>query len=552
MSQGGNLRRDFLRVGAGAATGAAALQAAQPGPAPARSSTYNVREMGATGDGTTMDTASIQRTLDLCATGGGGTVVMPPGKYLSGPVRIGSRTTLHLEAGAVLQGSPKLEDYRKEENPVSGESARSGLVTARDAEDVAITGRGTIDGSSMAFHDETRLHTGVDYAKEYTRQGAEYRNPKYGTQHGPLAHGERPGNLVRFLNCRNVLLSGVTISNSPTWTVQLHTCSDSVVRGVTIHSRASGNRVPNDDGIDLRECRNVHISDATIDTGDDCIALFGSSGLTVTNCTLTSRSAGIRAGFDNGETRNCVFSNLVIDSNRGVNVNVRGEGSVEDLIFSNLVIRTRLFTGHWWGKGEPVNISALPWSKTAKKLGRIRNIWFDGINAESEAGILIHGCPESVIEGVRLERVRLRVRKSPLEEGYGGNFDLRSTNDLRTALFAHDIPGLYFRHVDDLRVKDFDVSWEDGLAAFFTNGIAGEDFEDVEIRGFRGRQAHVGAGSPAAIQLARGEGISIRDCRAAAGTGTFLEMKDVRRVGLVSGNDVSAARVSGLAPDVSR
>lgn len=500
---------------------------------------FNVAEFGAAPDGKTMNTAAFERALQACAAAGGGVVYVGPGEYLTAPIQLPSATVFYLAPGAVVKGSPRLEDYPVETKRISGESDRAGLVTARDAENVAIIGGGTLDGNSIPFHQTEKIKGGRDWDSRFTRQKGEYMSPKYGTEAGPWDHGPRPGNLVRFINCRKVLLSGVTVQNSPTWTIQFHGCEDVSIHGLNINSHASGRRVPNDDGIDLRESRDIRISDCNIQTGDDCIAVFGSRNVTVANCTLASRSAGIRVGYAAGDIRNCTFQNLVIDSNCGLKVNVRGSGSVEDVLFSNFVLRTGLITGHWWGKGEPVNVSAVP-MRAGTELGRIRRVWFQNILADSENAFLIYGSPESVIEDVLVADCKLHLRNSKLQLSYGGNFDLRGAADLSQALFEHDIPGLYFRHVRGLRVRGFQLTWDDTLPEFFTHGIEGEEFQDVVLQGFEGRQAKTG--NRAAIALRNGRGISIRDCVAHQGCGTFLTMERVYDQRLFVNNDLTLAR----------
>jgi polygalacturonase len=496
MQKAGFPRRGFLAAGvAMAALPARAQENA------GRGAVVNILAYGARGDGKTMATGSLQKAVAACVVAGGGTVYVPPGVYLTAPIELASNVVLHLEAGAVLLGSPNLEDYPMEKDAVSGESERAGLVTVRDAENAAIVGMGAIDGNATPFHQQGTAKPGRDYDKKYTRQKEKFMSPEFGAEQGPWIHAERPGNLVRFIGCRNVTLRGVTVRNSPTWTVQFYRCDGVLVTGVYIHSRGSDCRVPNDDGIDLKECKRVRISDSNIDTGDDCIAIFGSQRVTVTNCTLTARSSGVRVGFEDGETRDCVFSNLSIDSNCGLKINVRGPGSVENVLFDCIVMRNRLFTGHWWGKAEPIHVSAQQGGGPGRRLGRIRNIRFLNILAESEAGIVVCGCPESVIEGLVLANIRLRILSGPLQRSYGGNFDFRSTTDFSTALFAHEIPGLYFRYVDDLTVDGFDLAWEKGLPDFYTWAVMGEDFRQVEIKNFRGRSAN----APEPFHLERGQ-----------------------------------------------
>ena len=503
---------------------------------------YNILDYGATRDGNTLNTAAINKAIKTCAESGGGTVIISPGKYLSGPIEILSNVTLHLESGATIKGSSKLEDYAVEQVRASGESARAGLVTARDANNVAITGGGVIDGSGMDFVYPDKIHTGSDYDKKFTRQKENFMNPRYGTQHGPLAHGERPGNLVRLLNCRGVLISGVIIQNSPTWTVQIARCKNVNIFGVNINSFASGRRVPNDDGIDLVNSSFVHISGCDIQTGDDCIAVFGSEKLTVSNCTLSSRSSGIRVGFNRGNIKDCTFSNLVIHtSNRGLGVFVRGAGSIENVLFSDIAIQTQLFTGHWWGKGEPIHVSAMPWDPNTSKIGHIKDVRFSNIIAESESGILVYGCKESVIKNLSFENIKVKIKNSPLNSSYGGNFDLRSTSNMATAMFEHDIPAMYCSYVEGLNIHGMDLECDGNLPAFFSHGIQCEHFRNIDIDGFRGRQPHAGD-NRAAIAVNDGSGVTIRNCRAGEGTGVFLSCSAIKDERLFANNDLSSAK----------
>jgi len=418
-----------------------------PGATQAMDHTFDVTAYGAAGDGRTLDTMPIQRAVDACAKAGGGRVLVPAGSYISGPVSLRSRVDLHLAPGSIIKGVADLDAYTVEAEAVSGESQRAGVITARGARDVSITGRGVIDGSGMAFVDPDRIHYGVnpDLDKSATRQGEDYLHPRFGTQHGPLAHGERPGNLVRFIDCRNVVIRGVTIQNSPTWTV--------------------------------------------------------------------------RVGYTGRDIRDCVFSNLAIhNSNRGLGVFVRGSGSVENILFSDIVIRTRLFTGHWWGSGEPIHVSAVLCDPGAETPGQIRGIRFRNILAESENGILVYGTAGSVIRDLVFEDVQLTVKNSPLNESYGGNIDLRSTRDLSKAVFQSDIPGLLCRYVRDLQIRNFKLSWAGDLPGFFTHGIFCHHFVDILIDGFCGRQAHPDSGR-AAIALSTGAGVTVRNCKAQVGTG---------------------------------
>lgn len=459
-----------------------------------RSETHNVRKHGAVADGTVFDTEAFQGAIGACAQAGGGTVLVPPGRYHVGPFELLSHVRLHLEAGAVLLASTNMEDYF--ESHTSIENPRIGLIYARKAENVAITGTGTIDCRGLAFMDMTRIHfQKPEFERKYTRQGEAYLPMNAGGEigDGPVQTLDRPGDMLQFLECTGVRLRDITIVNAPYWTVHCGDSRDIVVSGITIKNDLL---IPNSDGIHCTTCRHVRISDCSIQGGDDCLAFttFGKPGgwtedVVVTNCTLASRSSGVRIGYGPNDFRNCVFQNLTIESNRGIGVFTRWPGSVRNVLFDTVVIRTRLHTGNWWGHGEPIHISAIP-EMDVDRPGTIENISFSNITAESEAGILVYGCDKGFISDVDFDRVRLTISRSPLAEPYGGNTDLRPTNDMATALFASDEHGFFARNVEGLRLHDFRLRWDGELPDYMVHGAACEGCADVDIQNYNGRAPH--------------------------------------------------------------
>jgi polygalacturonase len=516
---------------------------------------FKITEYGAVDDARKLNTAAINKALAACAKAGGGTVTIPAGTFRTGPIRIFGNTTLYLEAGAVLKGSADLNDYI-----INGQ--RYGLISATKVDNIAIIGRGTIDGCGVKFMNTKKTLAGTgnygDFDPKFTRQGKEYMDSKYGTADGPVIPYERPGRLVAFSQCKNVLIRDVTITDAPLWTVHLDRCRDVVVSGVHIDNPLV---VPNNDGIHCTSCANVQISDCVIFAGDDAIAITSigdprhnqilggdllgpgkTENVTVTNCTLQSRSTALRVGYTGGDIKNCAFSNIIIrESNRGLLVNVRDEASVENVLFSNIIIQTRLHTGHWWGHGEPIQVSALANTPDIKKLGQIKNVRFSNIVAESESGIVVWGSKDSVIEDLFFDNVKVKIKNGPLNASYGGNFDLRTSGDLAAAQFKHDIPAIYCKDVAGLKISGFETEWEEGLPEFFGNSIWCENSSDIEIDGFVGRQAHPGD-SRAAVFLDKVKGATIRNCRAAEGTGVFLQTIDLSDGRLFVNNDLSKAQ----------
>ncbi len=445
---------------------------------------YDVREFGAKGDGSTVDTDAFVHALRAATDAGGGTVIVPAGRYQLTPFTLPSRVHLHLEPGSVLLSPTKLEAYPHEaQEDTQGESHRAGLITARDAESIAITGSGTVEANGIAFFDTSRLHPGGDWKREFTRQKADFGSEKFGPSVWPYAHGERPGNPIRFIRCKHVRLEGVTVQNSPVWHLNIRDCRDVQIRGLNINSLASQRRLGNDDGMDLTNCSGVRISDCLIETGDDCIAIFGSEDVIAGNCVLNSRSSGVRVGFSEGDSRRCIFHDLTVDANCAFKVNVRGPGSVEDISFHDMIVRTRLQNGHWWGKGEPIHVSAMPWKTNGGPLGHIRRINFRNIEAQSEAGIVLHGCDASRPEGIGLDQVRVRVVNSPSQLAVGGNLDLRSTEDLKQGLFERDLPAVLVSHARNVRLRDVNFEWDADLPAFHKKNVETEDVEGLELQG---------------------------------------------------------------------
>ena len=527
--------------------------AQQPTRTPVRhNGEFNVRDFGAAGTGAVLDTDAIQKAIRAASLAGGGKVIFDPGVYVTGTFELLSNVTLDIEAGATLRGSTRVSDYR----PISdfgfagnygvdttGEGVRLGIIVARNAENLSIIGRGTIDGNSEVFIDAQKPHYAMDFDPRATRQGQAFLNAVMATGDGPIEFGPdgRPGTMIVFLNCRNVLMRDVTLRDSPNWTVHFQTVSQAVVDSVHVDNDP---RVPNNDGFDCMACRDVHYANLNIKTGDDDFAIVGSEGITVTNCTMVSNSSAIRLE----DTRESVFSNLSIRANRGIGIYERGGGRTADVLFSNLAIDTFLLTGHWWGKGEPIYVAV---GEAGGNAGIVRGVRFSNVNGEAENGILLYGSPKGSIENISFDHVsfHFRVTRPDVNAAVGGNFDLRWTaRSTANAIFRHDSPGLYARYVDGLTIDGFELSWADFMPDFYSSAMQIEDARNVDIDRFRGRQAALQSKAPV-IALSRVEGVSIRNSTATEGAATFVWMDHVTGQKLFAQNDLSRAQRSfNVAP----
>jgi hypothetical protein len=529
---------------------------------------HTITEYGASGD-ETVETDAIQSAIDACADAGGGTVAVPPGTYVTGTLELQSHVTLRLSPGAVLRGSPDPSDYggsthstrQDDGEPSSGspdDPRPRALLCARDASDVSIVGRGTIDGHASAFVHDRVLDPANDPAIESdwrehaARQGESFMDPDvWPSEDGPLAFREdRPRQVLMIDGCRSVTLRDVSIRGAPAWTVRLRDCEGVTVRDVEIRN---DRRVPNSDGVVPESSRNVHIAGCTITTGDDAItpkahAEYGPcENVTVTGCTLASRSGALKIGTETGaDVRDVLVSNVVVrDTNRALGIQHRGSGDVERICFSNVTVETRLHTGNWWGTGEPIHVSSLR-HREGEDLGAVRDVRFENVVARGEGGVVLWAGPAGTIENLTIDGLDLRATDSEYAGAVGGNVDLRSTAT-RTPLFEHDVPGVYCRGVDGLTLRDVDVRWEGPLPSYHTHGVHCATCAGVEIDGVSARQAGTDG---AAIYLEGVEGPTIRDSTGAPGTDTFLALEGTTDERLLVDNDLTAAR-EPIAGDAS-
>ncbi|MDN3579984.1 glycoside hydrolase family 28 protein [Mucilaginibacter flavus] len=481
---------------------------------------YNIKDYGAVSDGKTNNTAAIQKAINACFSNGGGRVYIPAGIFVTGTVNLKSNINLYLENGAVLSASTNLKDYQTYTVPEYGVNHYGILYTA-DAENVSVTGQGTIDGNNKLFYDFNHAKTMDANSTKLTRQKDNFRRVTSGIGDGPVVPLDRPRQMVIFARCKNVQMRDISLLNSFFWTLHFVDCDMVNVNGIRLWS---GILVPNADGIDVNSCSNVVIANCDIRTGDDAIAITGfdhhfemggfsglrhaSDNIIVSNCNLQSASSGIRIGFlDQNTVRNIQVSHVnITNSTRGIGIFLRDEGSLENISFSDMNIETHLRTGDWWGNGEPIHISAVR-GKENVKLGIIKNVSFNNITCKGENGMIIYGSDESVIQDVRFNNVSFELMNSKLNDIAGGNIDLRGALYEKDQLFASDIPGLLAHYVNGLTFSSFKLKWDDTInQPYFTNGIEVNNFKGLQINGFSGGAAPANKNA-SRIFLSKGDGV---------------------------------------------
>ena len=373
---------------------------------------YDILSFGAKGDGLTDDAVAIQKTIDRCSEAGGGVVLLPRNHvFLSGPVELKSNVELHLEATATLKANPDEGIYRLS---AFGENRGEGMLWlwAKDAENISITGKGTIHGNGIAF-------MGAELADSYELK------PLADQTFDPRPH------VLTLTNVQNLTIRDVTIREGAYWTVHLIGCNEAVIDGINLLNNL---KIRNGDGIDLDHSKNVRIANCHITSGDDCICLknrrefehYGSChDIVVTNCVMSSRSCAIKIGSENMDSiYNVVFDNCIITgSNRGLGIQNRDEGTVTDVVFSNIQLDCRLWSDVWWGKAEPIYVTSYPrangnhkdanWrfpkGQIEGRCGEVSRIYFNNITALSENGCFVGGDVPGKVKDIYFNNVRVKL-----------------------------------------------------------------------------------------------------------------------------------------------
>lgn len=485
---------------------------------------FNVRDFGASGRKDEPAQAALQAAIDACAAAGGGMVYLPPGDYTSGTLHLRSHVRFHVEAGATVWSSKEPAAFD-----------RRALLFAEDAESITLEGRGTIDGQAEYYWAEKTFHDWYIYPNQLVAE-------KYGQ---PLQRAfptdNSIGHLVNFIRCNDVRIENLTFLHSPSWTMHLWGCERLRIDGLYIYtSRRDGVWA---DGIDPDGCKDVHISNCTIDTGDDALVFYSGhsygparpcENITVTNCRLSSSSSAIKFCDGNENAiRNVVISNCVIsDSNRGLAFMVFDGGVLENVIIADCTIQTRRHDWFWWGDGDPLHFNLITRSEidpnidtaAEPKPGIIRNVILSNILAHGPGPNKIHGHVDSPLENVTFENVRLTV---------DGDLD---------APWKKSPVAITIDNARNLKLKDVEITFEAPSNDHWESALVVRDAQGLLLDGVAARQAPNGTPAPAVV-LRDVQDAVVRNARAPEGTGTFLEVSGAQtRDVIVVDNDLRPAQ----------
>ncbi len=498
--------------------------------AQASSDVFNVRDYGATGKKADIATQAIQKAMDACAKSGGGEVYLPAGDYTSGTLHLRSHVKFYLEVGATLWGSKAESDF-----------STDALLLGEDLENISIEGRGVINGQAEY---DWRMNVIDDGYIRDNQKAAEAAGVPL-MRSFPKEMGQRKiyPHMIKLLRCRDIRIAGISILDSPSWTVYPYDCDRLRIDGVYI--RTSQKYGVWADGIDPDSCRDVIIANSTIETGDDAIVFYSSSAsggppkacenITITNCRLSSSSSAIKFCDGNAvAVRNVAIDNCVIThSNRGIAFMVYDGGVVENVVISNIVINTNRFDWFWWGNGDPIYFTVqrrseslgLPLKPDEPPAGAIRHVIVRNIIAHGQGSCLILGHPNSWLDDVNLENIKLYMATDP------------------SAAYDRSIHAMYFQYARNLKVKDVQVQWEKPESPKWQSALYFQDVKGLKLEGFSGAPAKAESENPAVV-MDQVDGATIVNSAAAPGTRIFLKVKGAQSQDIrLNGNALHAARI---------
>jgi hypothetical protein len=403
---------------------------------------YDIRELGAAGDGRVDDTEALQNAIDLCNSEGGGKVLCPAGIYCIRPLILRSNVNLHLEEKALLRGSANPDHYSnwKSRNIDADNVPYNSryLIVAENERNISITGRGVIDGQGPAHYDT------------FKKDGLFWPIKDKAT---------RPGRMLWFIRCQNIHIEDVSFMESPAWTFWMMGCENVTFDKVTINTPYEE---INADGINIDGCRNVRLSHCHIKTGDDCVVLRGINRalkekrfceqVVVENCTLESNCNAIRISYvRDGTIRNATFSNISISNSRrgiicqiptpkvlladaetdyldnpkhtGISVPV-----VENIRFQNISIKAQQPIWFYLEDGAIAH--------------RVANIRFENLELEGSTASVFKGNAETHLENISLHNIQSVIKNE--KTFWGSSADLPETALGFEVAYCHNLQASNF------------------------------------------------------------------------------------------------------------
>ncbi len=443
---------------------------------------YNILDYGAIADTAVLSTRAIQTAIDECNKTGG-VVFFPAGNYKSGTLYFKDNVTLRLENGAVLCGSPYLEDYP--ENLPDYTFFRKGiikraLIYAEKCSNIAIEGEGTIDG-----------------------QGAKFQVPENSQVN---SYSVRPY-LIWMIQCKNVRVEGVHLRNSGLWMQHYLACDNLYIHNIEVFNHSN----KNNDMMDIDGCHNVRISDCTGDSDDDGITLKSTSGranenVVITNCVISSHCNAFKMGTESSTGfKNISVSNMVIKPSvvsdkviygkpagiSGISLETVDGGILDGVTISNVKIE---------GADVPLFLRLGSRNRAYKEdqqieIGALRNVSISNVVATgaSKTGCSISGIPGHPVENIHLSDISISFAGGGTEVEFNREIPEKEKSYPEATMFGN-LPsyGFFIRHAKNVSFSNVQLITNsvDARPALYLNSVGNSEFKGMKL-GNKGSTCHV-------------------------------------------------------------
>lgn len=486
---------------------------------------FNILKYGAVGDGTTLNTTAIQKAIDACYGIGGGKVIFPEGKFLSGTIVLKDNVTIHFEKNAVLLGSVELKDYKNLDPFTEGLGIDVGwaLLVAVDAKHIGLEGEGTIDGQGSAIKAK---HILTDTRPEGQRWGM------------------RPF-LVRIVRCDGVTVKGVTLKYAGAWTSHYFQSKNLHIENVKIQSVG----VAHNDGIGIDGCQDVVIKDCDVVSGDDALVFKTTSSkmacknITVSGLRLKSSQAGIKMGtesmaaFENIKISDC---HIYETRNGGVKLLTVDGANLRNIVISDITMED-VRTPMLFRLGSRLSVFRKT-SDTRQSTGTFENVLIRNVKANAAAnaqlmppsGILITGVPGHYIRGLTLENIEISLAGGGLAEHARQAVPEAIDQYPEVKTFGPRVPayGIWARHVKGLKLKNvrFNLAGNDLRPA-----LVCEDGMDIEVSDWKLPET---TGAEAVIRLENVQNAVIKGVTGAVKAKKFVLVEGDSKAISIKGNKI--------------
>lgn len=457
--------------------------------------TCSIDAYGAVGDGVTLNTKAIALAIKDCADQGGGTVIVPAGRYLTGAIHLESDIALDVQEGAELLFSQNAYDYlpavfsRYEGMEYYGYSP---FISARDCHDIALTGKGLINGQGQAWWDWKRWQqAGAKKLYALAEAGAPPEERVFAT----TKDGLRPA-LIEFTNCERIAVEGVTLKNGPMWTLHPLYSKDILIRDITVLTEG-----PNNDGIVIDSSSTVLIENVRLNTEDDAIVIKSgvdrdgqrvgkpAENIVIRNCSVGRGNGGVVIGSEmSGDVRNVFVSHCDFDgTKRGFRVkSAPGRGGiVENIWIENItmenIVAEAIFLNMFYDSKNVVR-------PTTANPPIFRNFFFKNITCtQANDAIVITGASDSFIKNVSFENIDMQAKTGISMQ----NIDTLSLNHIRIEAKTRPLMTL-----TNLRHATFDLLDHPPVYRPFIL-INGTQSEDIRFaKGYTATTLRIGRGIP--------------------------------------------------------